>query len=308
MPLYKLIVAYDGTRFNGFQRQSTTTDMSKKIALKRPHWDSATGKRKGIALTVQECLEQALMDWTGNETNVEAFRFRFAGRTDKGVHARGQVVAVQLPIVMEPTELWRLHKALNSRLPVDVSVERVELCENQLDFDPRHDVQSKQYSYTIKFRRKAYNEEGQLLPICTSGPQSARSAMDSPCLWLCPWVLDDSKLYELCQRLQGQHSFRSFVHRADRNLRDHNLTLDRVWVEALSCTREDAPVVTVRLWFQAKGFRRSMVRNLVGFCVDVCRGMYQPDWDALWEGSDEIAQKVHSAPACGLCLESVAYS
>ena len=51
-----------------------------------------------------------------------------------------------------------------------------------------------------------------------------------------------------------------------------------------------------------------MVRNLVGFLVDLCRGEVDESiFEDLWSGSDAIAKKVQSAPACGLCLEHVEY-
>jgi tRNA pseudouridine(38-40) synthase len=57
--------------------------------------DSSTGKRKPNAITIQECLEGAVSDWIG--CTIPDLHLRFAGRTDKGVHARGQVVVLTLP-------------------------------------------------------------------------------------------------------------------------------------------------------------------------------------------------------------------
>jgi tRNA pseudouridine38-40 synthase len=230
---------------------------------------------------------------------------RFAGRTDAGVHARGQVLAVSLPDDLG--ELWHIRKSINSRLPVDISIEELSDCENQ-DIDPRSDVKRKQYSYTLKYRRKMHSNDGELLPICTSGPQSIRSGLDPAALWVCPWALDDSQLDELCRRLAGDHDYSAFVHRQARRDKENALTVERLVCERLHETKEDAPVMTVRFVVEAKGFRRSMVRNLVGFLVDVCRGTVEESiFETLWTGTDEVADKVHSAPACGLCLEHVLY-
>ena len=141
MSLFKLIVAYDGTRFNGFQRQITNQDMDgrrqKKVyerPPKRPHFESSTGKRKRVAVTVQDCLEDAILSYcsqtvyssteTTTVVTTESLCLKFAGRTDKGVHARGQVVAIHLPLAV--IDLQEMKKGINSRLPVDISVEYVE--------------------------------------------------------------------------------------------------------------------------------------------------------------------------------------
>jgi tRNA pseudouridine38-40 synthase len=115
MATYKLIIAYDGTDFVGFQRQ-------------------ASGRR-----TVQAILEQALREigWQGRS-------LRGAGRTDAGVHAAGQVVAFELewdhgiPVLL---------RALNARLPRDVAVRRGERC--QAGFNPRFAAISRSYRYRL---------------------------------------------------------------------------------------------------------------------------------------------------------------
>ncbi len=110
----RAVVAYDGTDYQGFQRQ-------------------ANGP------TVQEVLESALAHVTGEEVTVLA-----AGRTDAGVHAEGQVIAFD-------TE-WRhpleaLLRALNALLPPDVAVR--EVAEAAPDFHPRYDARSRRYRYTV---------------------------------------------------------------------------------------------------------------------------------------------------------------
>jgi tRNA pseudouridine38-40 synthase len=301
---YTVIVAYDGTRFKGFQRQSSGDDKSalNTKGYKRRRLEDG-GKAAQVPLTIQECLEDALEKYTG--LGRLDLKMRFAGRTDAGVHARGQVLVVSLPDDLG--ELWHIRKSINSRLPVDISIDKLSVCENQ-DINPRSDVKRKQYSYTLKYRRKMYSNDGELLPICTSGPQSIRSGLDPAALWVCPWALDDSQLDELCRRLTGDHDYSAFVHRQARRDKENALTVERLVCERLHETKEDAPVMTVRFEVEAKGFRRSMVRNLVGFLVDICRGTVEESiFETLWTGTDEVADKVHSAPACGLCLEHVLY-
>jgi tRNA pseudouridine(38-40) synthase len=332
MPLFKMIVAYDGARFNGFQRQITNEAMERRRELqqnqnkdfiplvpKRPHRDTRTGKRKDVAVTIQDCLEDAIISYAGANSvlvTTEELLLRFAGRTDKGVHARGQVIVVTLPTSTCATtssnsqSLDVMKKGINSRLPVDVSVERIEIVPNGVVFEPRHQVRRKIYSYTIKYRQ-AVPGLSSLLQY-SLGPHGIRSAFDLPCLWVCAWALDDSVVEDICGNLQGEHNFRVFVHKDDRAQRDHILTVDRVTVERqiVSEKGEEAPIITARFEFEAKGFRRSMVRNMVGFCVDVCRGhaaVAALSWEEIWSGKDSVAVKINAAPACGLCLESVVY-
>lgn len=110
----RAVVAYDGTDYQGFQRQPNGP-------------------------TVQEALERALTRVTGEPAKVLA-----AGRTDTGVHAEGQVIAFD-------TE-WRhsledLQRALNAVLPPDVAI--WEVAEASPGFHPRYDARSRHYRYTV---------------------------------------------------------------------------------------------------------------------------------------------------------------
>jgi tRNA pseudouridine38-40 synthase len=109
---YQIIIAYDGTRFAGSQRQAKAPTIQGELegALTRLGW-----KGKGLML---------------------------AGRTDSGVHAAGQVGAVDLDWRHTPDELGR---ALNAALPADISVQRVRLAP--AGFHPRFDASSRRYRY-----------------------------------------------------------------------------------------------------------------------------------------------------------------
>jgi tRNA pseudouridine38-40 synthase len=112
---YQSIVAYDGTQFEGFQRQ-----------------------RKGHR-TVQGTLEAALVElaWQGRA-------IKAAGRTDTGVHAEGQVIAFQLAWDHSVEDLTA---ALNANLPPDVAIRKSKPAPR--DFDPRFDAISRTYRYSI---------------------------------------------------------------------------------------------------------------------------------------------------------------
>jgi tRNA pseudouridine38-40 synthase len=114
MARYQVILAYDGTAFNGMQRQLE-------------------------ARTVQGVVEEALMKigWQGRSILV-------AGRTDAGVHASGQVIAFDLDWAHSPQDL---QNALNATLPMDVAVQQA--APAKADFHPRYDAHSRSYRYQI---------------------------------------------------------------------------------------------------------------------------------------------------------------
>jgi tRNA pseudouridine38-40 synthase len=114
MARYQVILAYDGTRFLGFQRQAE-------------------------ARTVQAEVEKALRQLNWDGSNVLA-----AGRTDTGVHASGQVISFDLDWRHPTDELLR---ALNAYLPEDVAAR--EVTQAAADFHPRYDATSRKYLYRI---------------------------------------------------------------------------------------------------------------------------------------------------------------
>jgi tRNA pseudouridine38-40 synthase len=114
MRVLKITVAYDGTDYAGFQRQSN-------------------------ARSVQQVLEEALAPIEGREVTVAG-----AGRTDSGVHALGQVASFSLTNAIDPNELLR---ALNAVLPEDVRVLKVE--QEAQGFNARFSARSKIYRYRI---------------------------------------------------------------------------------------------------------------------------------------------------------------
>lgn len=110
----KAVVAYDGTGYSGFQRQTN-------------------------AYTVQEALEQVLEKLTGHVVRIVA-----AGRTDAGVHAEGQVIAFD-PVWRHP--LTDLHRGMNALLPEQIAVR--DMMEVPEGFHPRYDARRRRYRYTI---------------------------------------------------------------------------------------------------------------------------------------------------------------
>lgn len=116
MERYQIILAYDGTDFQGYQRQGTSR-------------------------TVQGEVEAALrrLGWQGRTIFA-------AGRTDTGVHASGQVISFDLEWRHTPEDLGR---ALNANLPKDVAVKTVRIAAS--DFHPRYWATSRRYQYRLYF-------------------------------------------------------------------------------------------------------------------------------------------------------------
>ena len=343
---YKLIVSYDGTNYKGFQRQSSSSSSSSscstaietcnitdnhvpiRVLGKRPR-SNKINFRKIVPPTVQEVLEDAIEFYT--DLDRQTHKVRFAGRTDSGVHARGQVLAVFLPPITinsncssegddEEEKNWQIRRAINSRLPNDISIDLVSPCHEI--FDPRLDAIRKQYSYLLRYREKVVvitsssgigkgNEEENILPICAKGgPHLLRNALDSNFLWICPWALDSSKIKRCCELLTGTHDYSAFVHKKARETRDNRMTVNRFDFERKKLEDSTAPVWEVRFLVEAKGFGRSQVRNMIGFLVDCCRGTIKDqesssDW--IWMDPNQLSKQINSAPACGLCLEHVIY-
>lgn len=114
MSRYRATLAYDGSAYQGFQRQAA-----------------------GIA-SVQGAVENALLSISGKPVVVVG-----AGRTDAGVHASGQVISFDLEWVHTPEALL---KALNAVLPADVALQDIRV---QAGFHPRYDALSRRYTYLI---------------------------------------------------------------------------------------------------------------------------------------------------------------
>jgi len=240
-----LKIAYDGTGFHGFQKQP--------------------GLR-----TVQGVLEEALKELSGTFCPVKA-----AGRTDAGVHARGQVVS--FPVADWPVPAARLVPALNSSLPAEIAV--LAAAEVPPVFHPRYDAVSKTYRYTI-FRR------------AVRCPFSRLYALHLP------EALDVAQMEEAAKCLVGRHDFRAFQN-TGRPVRSAVRTL-------YECRIEEEGWF-LHLWFTADGFLHQMVRVTVGTLLEVGRGRLALPAikQALETGERQLLGP--TAPPQGLCLERVTY-
>jgi tRNA pseudouridine38-40 synthase len=243
----RIDLAYDGTGFSG--------------------WASQPGLP-----TVQATLEHALC----TVLRVPEARTTCAGRTDAGVHARGQVVHTDV----EPLEgdLDRLTRRLNGVLSEDVRVARVTPAPP--GFDARFSALWRRYAYRIA---DADARPDPLIRTSVLG-------------W--PRALDDEAMNAAAVGLLGEHDFAAFC-----KPREGATTVRRLL--ELSCLRDERGtlVVTVR----ADAFCHSMVRALVGCLLAVGEGRREPEWAAGVLAAGVRAPAVTVLPARGLTLEAVAY-
>jgi len=241
---FRLTLAYDGSNYCGWQLQ--------------PHKDSVQGR-----------IEAALAAIFDTPIRVYA-----AGRTDAGVHARGQVAAFDSPRPFEAPELLR---ALNATLPRDIAV--MEALPAADDFDPRRDARSRIYEYRILNR-----------PL--------RSAFDYRYAWRVGLPLDLDSMNAAAAQFIGEHDFAAF-----RSLGSDEVTTVRRVIA--SAWRRDGERLIYRV--EATAFLRHMVRTMVGAMVAAGSGKIPPERiRAFLEGRDRASTPA-AVPAHGLFLIAVQY-
>jgi tRNA pseudouridine38-40 synthase len=245
MPRYRLTLEYDGTPFVGWQVQAS-------------------------GVSVQGRLAEAIQKLSGETVDV-----RGAGRTDAGVHARGQVAHVDLGKAWPPDTV---RDAVNFHLKPDpVAVLDCALVAD--DFDARFSAVARHYLYRIVTRRGAL-------------------ALDRNRVWRVAHALDWRAMHAAAQVLVGRHDFTTF-RAAGCQARSPVKTLDR-----LEVTGDGEEV---RIEASARSFLHHQVRSIAGSLKHVGEGKWSAeDLRAALEARDRTACGV-IAPAAGLYLMRVEY-
>ena len=242
----KLTLAYIGTNFCGWQVQKNSP-------------------------TIQGALEEAIA-----RICQQPIRVHGSGRTDAGVHALGQVAHFDVPDDKAHIP-WQ--KALNSLLPEDISVLKVEFVSD--DFHARYSARSKTYTYTF------WTEKKYVLP------------------WRKDYVwpvghLDLDLIKKASNYLLGEHDFKSFMN-VGTPVQNTVRTIYKIDFKAGFYPQE------LIMSVQANGFLKQMVRNIAGLikCIGKKKFHLQEIKNILHKKDRTLAPA--TAPARGLCLEKVEY-
>ncbi len=242
---YKFTLAYDGTAYGGWQVQAN-------------------------AVTIQGVVEQALGELAGMPVKLHG-----SGRTDRGVHAAGQVAHCALPSAWRPA---RLARALNALLPADIRVMGAAPCG--LRFHARRSAAAKEYRYFI------WNAD--ILPPVL---RHYRTHVRQP--------LDVEAMQAAAVLLEGRHDFAAFSANPNRPVESTVRELYRLQVR-----RRGAEIVIIA---RADGFLYKMVRSLAGFLIQVGAGAVPArEADAILRSRERTA-RVPTAPPQGLFLWRVFY-
>ncbi|MFD3944262.1 tRNA pseudouridine(38-40) synthase TruA [Streptomyces sp. NPDC058579] len=247
----RLDLSYDGKDFSGWAKQ-------------------ANGRR-----TVQGDIEDALKTVT---RSTETYELTVAGRTDAGVHARGQVAHVDLPV-----ELWAEHqdkllRRLAGRLSHDVRVWR--LTEAPSGFNARFSAIWRRYVYRV-----------------TDNPGGVDPLLRGHVLWH-DWTLDMDAMNAAAERLVGEHDFAAYCKKRE------GATTIRT-LQELRWERRPGGVLEATV--KADAFCHNMVRSLVGALLFVGDGHRPVDWPGKVLAAGVRDSAVHVVRPHGLTLEEVGY-
>lgn len=241
-----LKLEYDGTEYAGWQIQPN-------------------------AKTIQEELEKALKQ-------VAKFSLKTvgAGRTDAGVHAKGQIVSITLGVDF-PVPLPKIPVALNSHLPHDIKV--INAVTVPYSFNARYDALAREYSYTILLKESVFMQRYALLDN---------------------YNLDFNLLEETAKLFLGKHNFTTFS-KLNKETKNH-------FCNVLTSNWQKIGDDILQYRIKADHFLYGMVRALVGAMIDVARGKRTiEDIKSALKKRERSKASPLVAPQ-GLVLEKVYYS
>lgn len=259
-----LTISYDGSNFKGSQRQ-------------------------GRHRTVQAEVERALTELWGQEAKAA-----FAGRTDTGVHAAGQVVSSA--DLRPDLAVWQIKKAINARLPVDVSVEAVN--RRAAEFNARFDAIWREYRYRIW--------SGTRHPLLSSQVVQRERRLNA------------GSMAGAASILVGSHDFAAFAGNGEgvpwferqeslRGTVRHVFQSEVVVLEPWWAPRpESGDLIEIRV--VADGFLPRMVRTIAGVLMEVGYGNHQSSWIEELIARRDRRLAGETAPAHGLIFWRVGYA
>ena len=240
----KFTIAYDGTNYFGWQRQKNH-------------------------VSIQQIIEETLCGIINEQVKVIGM-----GRTDTGVHAKSQIANVK---ILAKIGLKNLHAALNSKLPRDIVVLKVQ--EVSSDFHAIRSPKTKTYRYTI------YNG-------------NIRSVFDGKHVLFYPFKIDFDLMKKAVSYLKGTHDFSCF-----RSSNSTSKTSVRTVYDVSLNKRGNYLYFDI----EANGFLYNMVRIIVGTLLEIGRGKRKPSDIKELIKSRKRTLAGQTAKACGLCLLKVKF-
>ena len=244
MTTYKMTIAYDGSRYHGWQRQGTTDN------------------------TIQNILEWSIGRIVGYRVQVDG-----SGRTDGGVHARGQVASVKLA---GPVDVEDFQETLNRYLPEDIRVTSVEIARD--NFHARKSATGKKYEYYIDCREKP---DVFTRRYCYHYPEK----------------LDIEAMRDAADYLIGMKDFSSFTDNkesSDNMRRIYDIKIVRLGEK-------------IRITYYGSGFLYHMVRILTGTLIEIGAGKRDAEKLPVVIAAQDRDLAGFLAPARGLFLRTVYY-
>lgn len=239
-----MVIEYDGSQYHGIQVQNN-------------------------AHTVQAEVEHCIYCLTGEKVSI-----LFAGRTDAGVHAWGQVIAFDTNATI-PAPRWK--PALNSFLPADIKVVKSAKCLD--DFHPQYMAVEKEYIYRI-YRRTEGSVFYRNYALCNTEP------------------LDIEAMQKACLFIEGCHNFKAFC-ASGSTVKNHERMVYRCQIV------DEEPFLNLKI--EANGFLYNMVRIIMGTILAVGRGRYPPEKIVSIIKSQDRSQAGATVPPQGLYLSKVIY-
>jgi tRNA pseudouridine38-40 synthase len=241
MTRYFFRVEYDGTRYGGWQSQKN-------------------------AKSVQETIVTAFSTVVREKCSITG-----AGRTDAGVHARGQGAHIDLET---PLDTRKCELSVNAVLPSDISIYHLQSVPP--DFHARYWPKKRRYIYSIALRKK---------PLLLKK------------VWMVFYNVDWDKVRLNIAELEGKHDFTAFCAKGSN-------------AKTMTCTIKRAELTKTTDGYsfeiEADRFLYKMVRTIVGTLIDIGRGKIASSMKDIIESKDR-SEAGETAPACGLVLDYVEY-
>lgn len=243
----KLVLEYDGSRYDGWQKQGNTDN------------------------TIQGKMEAILLKWSGKEIEIHG-----SGRTDAGVHARGQVANFHIDDTVCP-DAKTAKEYLNRYLPEDIRICEAEVVQER--FHSRLLATRKTYSYYVETAEK-------------------KNVFERKYVWGLGEKLNIRAMREAAGYFLGEHDFKSFC----SNKKMKKSTVRRI--DAITMEEQGSKVV---FSFTGNGFLYNMVRIMTGTLVEVGMGKRRPEeMQEILDAMNREAAGI-TAPPEGLFLMEVEY-